>query len=159
MTHHGSGRQEQKTVRVWRQQAVNIYTGEIVELGEDHAEDRGRQDHVRVFQQAMEALACRRTLGEEAWAVLGVLFGMLDWDNWLVVSQRHVAQKLKMTPQQVSRAVASLKAHGILKQADAPAPRTAYRLCAELAYRGSKNGWYKRRREEQEEQQRSEHKA
>lgn len=152
MTQRPEARQAQDVDGTWEYQAVNRYTGEVVVFGEERPGGHRGSEHVRVYQQAIEALACRRVLGEEAWAVLGMLLGALDWDNWLVVSQRHIAAKLRMTAPQVSRALAVLKSQGIVAQARPPAPRSAYRLQAGLAYRGSRNGWAKRRREEQQEQ-------
>ena len=146
-------RQGQNADGVWQYQAVNRYTGEVIELHGGELRGQGKDTHVRVYQQAMEELACRRVLGEEAWAVLGALLGALDWDNWLVVLQQEIAAKLGMTAPQVSRAIATLKEQGVLLQAPPPAPRSAYRLRADFAYRGSRNGWYRRRREEEDAKQ------
>ena len=147
MAHPGGERQEEK---VWRYQAVNTYTGEVVELrGDGAGRWRGVEaQHVRLFQQAIRRLGQEGRIGKESWRVLAYLLGILEWDNWLVVPQVQIAEALGMHRVQVSRAIRQLLAEGILGQAEPPAPKTAYRFRAEFAYRGSMNGWQKRRREE-----------
>lgn len=142
--------------QVWRYQAVNTITGEVVELADEEAKrQRWPDDHVRVFQERIIAIATEGTLRREEWRVLGYLFGVLQWDNWLVVPQVHIADTLRMQASNVSRAIRELLRRNILVQAHPPAPRTAYRLNAEVAYKGQFTGWYKRRREETQEQERA----
>lgn len=140
---------QEETAGVWEYQAINRLTGEVVILAVRLASGgRWKQKHVRLFQQTIDEVACKRVLGEESWCILGVLLGVLDWDNWLVIPQKQIGTRLGMTAPQVSRAMRQLKREGLIVQAEAPAPRSAYRLSAALAYRGSWNGWQKRRREE-----------
>ena len=140
--------------KVWRYQAVNQYTGEVVDFDEKQGGQwRGSgAQHVRLFQQAIRRLGEEGRISKESWRVLAYLLGVLDWDNWLVVKQAQMAATLGIHRVQVSRAIRQLLAEGVLLQATPPAPRTAYRLQVDVAYRGSRNGWYKRRREEQQEQ-------
>lgn len=133
---------------IWRYQAVNALTGEIVDLETAHTHHRWHEQHVRVFQAAIVRLAIEGTLGKEAWRVLGYLLGMLDWDNWIVVPQVSIAQALRMRPAHVSRAIRTLVDRKILLQAPPPKPRATYRLNSAVAYKGQYNGWQKRRREE-----------
>lgn len=130
-----------------------MYTGEVVELraARESGQWRGPgAQHVRLFQQAIRRLGEEGHIGKESWRVLAYLLGVLEWDNWLVVPQVQIAEAMGMHRVQVSRAIRQLLAEGILGQAAPPAPKTAYRLRAEFAYRGSRNGWRKRRREERD---------
>ena len=135
---------------IWRYQAVNEQTGEVVDL--IRREPRGGwSQHVKLFQRMMGQLGREGRIGKEGWRVIAWLLGRLDWDNWLVVPQRELAEALGMSQQNVSRAIRQLCQEGVLLRAASPAPRSTYRLSAEFAYRGSRNGWEKRRREEQAE--------
>ena len=136
---------------VWRYQAVNAMTGEVVELTEDGGETRRwPTPRVQLFQRGIRRVAEEGILGKEAWRVLGYLLSILDWDNWLVVPQRRVGDILGMTAQQMSRAIRMLLENGLLVQAGRPYPRSAYRLSSDFAYKGRYNGWQKRQREEKE---------
>ena len=134
---------------VWRYQAVNEVTGEVVELGADTpGERRWPQPRVQLFQRGIQRVAEEGIIGKEAWRVLGYLLGILDWDNWLVVPQGRVADALGMLQPQVSRAVRALIENNLLMQAGRPYPRSAYRLSSDFAYKGQYTGWQKRQREE-----------
>lgn len=147
MARNRGARQGETTI--WRYQAVNCLTGEVHDFPPRGGGARNRWgQHVKLFQQAMGRLGREGTLGKEGWRVLAYLLERLDWDNWLVIPQAQIAEDLQMQRQNVSRAVRQLVTEGIVCQAEPPAPRTAYRLSVEFAYRGSYNGWQKRRREE-----------
>ena len=152
MAREGGARQaESAPTTIWEYHAVNRLTGEVVDLLPRGDVKRGWSQHVKLFQRAMGRLGREGKIGKEGWRVLAFLLERLDWDNWIVIPQREVADALAMQRQNVSRAVAQLIGGGIVLQAAPPAPRTAYRLSAEFAYRGQYNGWQKRRREEQAE--------
>ena len=118
-----------------------------------HAPRGGWSQHVLLFQRAVDTLARGRHLSKDGWRVMAYLLGRLDWDNWLVIPQWQIVKALDMHQPNVSRAIRQLCAEGVLMQAAPPAPRTAYRLSADFAYRGQYNGWQKRRREEQAERE------
>lgn len=140
---------QEATATIWRYQAVNEMTGEVVELSAGIPGTRKWSvPRVQLFQQGIQRVAEEGILGKEAWRVLGYLLGILDWDNWLVVPQVKIANALGMLQQQVSRAVKVLVENNLLVQAGRPYPRSAYRLSSDFAYKGQYNGWQKRQREE-----------
>lgn len=147
-----NGRTSQGQNSVWRYQAINQETGEVVDLVRGTPRG-GWGQHARLFLQTMGRLGREGRIGKEGWRVLACLLGRLDWDNWLVVPQRELAAALEMSQQNISRAIRQLREEGVLRQAAPPAPRSTYRLSAEFAYRGQYNGWQKRRREEQHERE------
>lgn len=139
--------QAKKNKRGW--EAINLVTGEVVPLaGRDAVGRPWPEQHIWLFQDALQRLARDTTFGQQATRVLLYLLTVLEWDNWLVVPHTVIGEALGMQAPNVSRAIAELLARKVLLQADAPAPRTAYQLNSALAYKGRYMGLRKRRREE-----------
>ncbi len=139
--------QVQKNGAGW--EAVNQMTGEVLPLAPFHgSRGEGREPHVWLFQERIKRLAEHNPLGQQSMRVLLYLLGVLDWDNWLVVPHTAMVRALQMSAPNVSRAVAQLVDAQILRQAEPPAPRTAYRLNSAYAYKGKYAALKKRRREE-----------
>jgi DNA-binding transcriptional ArsR family regulator len=98
---------------------------------------RWAEESVIVFQQAAEALAINRELGDEARRVALYLIGHLSYENWVHVRQTAVADALGMKQPSVARALKRLVEHHVLVQGKVKLGRSyPYRLNSHVGWRG-----------------------
>jgi len=88
-----------------------------------------------VSQNALEEIASAN-LGEEALRVFLMLCGVLDFENYIMVSQSEIAQKLNMKRPNVSRAIRRLADEGIIIKGPKVSRYVTYRLNPNVGWKG-----------------------
>ncbi len=87
-------------------------------------------------QEALELLATDEDLTKEAFRVLMFLMARLDFENWIQVSQKEIAEKLNMHKQNISRAVKLLQSKEILIRGPKIGKSYAFRLNPDFGWKG-----------------------
>jgi hypothetical protein len=97
---------------------IDPTTGEIqqghIVWSETNPNNLTKRKFFMVFQDAMIMLAKDRELTPQAFRVMMYLFGSLDFDNWIHITQKEIGEKLKMDKSDVSRAFSILKRKQII---------------------------------------------
>lgn len=93
---------------------------------------------VATFQEGLAWMAKQEMTGEQ-WRVFAYLVSRLDFDNFLKVPQKDIAEELKMNPKNVSRAIRGLKELDIITVGPMAGHSKTYRLNPRIAHRGAKN--------------------
>lgn len=92
------------------------------------------------FQMAQETLrminAHRNELGLEGIVVFNALMARLDFENFIEVSQRDIANELEMQPSNVSRAMKRLSALGFIRRGPKVGRSHTLQLHPSLAWKG-----------------------
>ena len=91
---------------------------------------------VALYQNPCIWLAQQDLTGEQL-KVLLVLFGKLDFDNYLCVSRQEIADFLNMQPVNVSRAMRKLKELEIVIEGPPAGKFKTYRLNPYIAHKGA----------------------
>ena len=117
---------------------IDLDTGEVVEgvpvwVG---AKPRIHERWFMAFQDAFEALAIDSELKWEHLRVLIYLLGRLDFDNFIQVPQRQIADSLNMRKQNVSRAIAVLANKSIVLRGPKIARSSSFRLNPHYGWKG-----------------------
>lgn len=89
-----------------------------------------------LYQNSSIWLAQQRLTGEQ-YRVLFALFSRLDFDNYLRVSLKEIAELLNMQPVSVSRAMKKLKELKIIIESSPAGKFKTYRLNPYIAYKGT----------------------
>ncbi|MEI4624108.1 helix-turn-helix domain-containing protein (plasmid) [Bacillus pfraonensis] len=92
-------------------------------------------DWVMVFQEGLTYVA-KLNLKGETLRVYMILLSKLDYENWLRIRQKDIAEELGMKPPHVSRAIKELSNHGILVKGPKVGASNTYRLDPSFAFRG-----------------------
>lgn len=93
---------------------------------------------VATFQEGLAWMAKQEMTGEQ-WRVFAYLVSRLDFDNFLKVPQKDIAEELKMNVKNVSRAIRGLKELDIISVGPMAGHSKTYRLNPRIAHRGAKN--------------------
>ena len=113
-------------------------TGEIT--GFSHPVMRSKSDlgkgWVAMYQQAMEWLA-EQKLPQEQYRVLLHLMARLDFENYLRVTQKEIAEKLDMHQPSVAKAIKGLLEKDIIRNGPKVGNARTYRLNPRMAHKGS----------------------
>lgn len=91
---------------------------------------------VAMSQQAMIELA-KADLGDQARRVLFMALGQLDFENYILLNQAHIAQELQMDRGDVSRAVKRLESFGVLLRGPKAGRSSSFRLNPAFGWKGS----------------------
>ena len=91
-----------------------------------------------MFQDPSCWIAEQRLSGEQL-SVLLYLLGKMDYDNYIRVPRKSVAEKLNMKPVNVSRAMKTLKDMNIIVEAEREGINKTYRFNPYVAHKGSRN--------------------
>ena len=95
-----------------------------------------KEPFVLTFRAGLRELAAdRRCVGED-YRVLLHLVGCLEWDNWVRVSQKDVAEELGLSRQSVWRALRRMVQYEILQPGPKLGHLPTYRLSPQVAYFG-----------------------
>ena len=99
-------------------------------------------EYISMFQHGLEYIG-RLKLTPTENAVLWIFLSRLEYENWIRVSQKTVAEKLNLSKSQVSSAVKKLIQTGILHKEQDPSDegRLLYRLNLSLGWRGDAKEW------------------
>ena len=87
-------------------------------------------------QEALEELAEDRDLTGETLRIFLLLSARLDFENWIQISQKEIADRLSMKKQNVSRSIKMLESKGIILKAKANGKNNAYRLNPHYGWKG-----------------------
>jgi biotin operon repressor len=87
-------------------------------------------------QEAMRAIAKDKELTLDPHRVLMMLFGELDFENWIHISQHDIAEMLSMSRSQVSRSIKLLERKGILVRGPKIGKSYGYRLNPHYGWKG-----------------------
>lgn len=90
---------------------------------------------VAMYQTALEWLATANLQNQE-YRVLMYLMSKLDFENYLRITQKSVAEALKMKQPAVSRAIKGLLDHDVIITGPQSGTAKTYRLNPRMAYKG-----------------------
>jgi hypothetical protein len=90
-------------------------------------------------QEALFSLAKDKEITGECYRVLMVLLGQLDFENYIHVPQRGIADMLDIRPQHVHRAIKLLEQKGILLRSATDKRLYGYRLNPYYGWKGKSN--------------------
>ena len=94
---------------------------------------------VATFQDGLAWMAKQEDMTGEQWRVFAYLVSRLDFDNFLKVPQKDIAEELKMNPKAVSRAMRGLREMDIITVGPMAGRSKTYRLNPRIAHRGAKH--------------------
>lgn len=123
--------------------SVDLDTGELMEgavLGMFFPKRQNgfREGWVAMSQQAMRALAVAQSdLTGRQLRVLLMVLGMLDMENFLLLSQAEIAKDLGIRPSHVSEAISRLVEIGILIRGPKAGRSSTFRLNPSFGWKGS----------------------
>ena len=100
-------------------------------------------EYVSMFRHGFEHLAKLKLTGTD-YAVLLILLSRIEYENWIRVSQKTMAQKLNMTRPQVSTSIKKLVEKNILIKEPDPSDegRMLYRFNPSVGWRGDTQQWF-----------------
>lgn len=87
-------------------------------------------------QEALIAIAQDKELTTQAYRVLMMLLGKLDFENWIHVPHKEIAETLHMRASNVSRAIKLLEQKGILLRSPKGKRLYGYRLNPYYGWKG-----------------------
>ena len=93
----------------------------------------------KVFQDALNWLSEQKITGEQ-YKVMLKLFAKLDFDNYIRVSQKEIAEELGMQNTHVSRAIRKLRELDIIFEAPRMGKYKLYRLNPHIGHKGKDTG-------------------
>lgn len=91
------------------------------------------------FQDGLAWMAKQEGMTGEQWRVFAYLVSRLDFDNYLKVSQKDIAEELRMQKSHVSRAMKGLVDLNVIAVGPMAGRSKTYRLNPRIAHRGAKN--------------------
>lgn len=94
---------------------------------------------VATFQDGLAWMAKQEGMTGEQWRVFAYLVSRLDFDNYLKVSQKDIAEELRMQKSHVSRAMKGLVDLNVIAVGPMAGRSKTYRLNPRIAHRGAKN--------------------
>ena len=91
---------------------------------------------VAVYQDSMRVLAEDKTMTGEQYRVMLKLFSILDYQNYIKVSQKELAESLDMRQAHVSRAIIALMDRDIIREGPRAGMNKTYRLNPYIGHKG-----------------------
>ena len=100
-------------------------------------------EYVSVFKHGFQQIA-KLKLTPTDYAVLMILLSRLEYENWIRVSQRTIAEELNLTQPQVSRAIKKLVEKNILIKEQDPSDerRSLCRFNPSFGWKGDTKEWF-----------------
>ena len=102
-------------------------------------------------QEAMKLLAIDRDLKGETYRVLLLLLSLLDFENWIQVTQKEISETLGMKKSQVSRAISLLEEKDIVLKGPKVGRSYAFRLNPYFGWKGQVKNLDEYRRKEEDQ--------
>ena len=117
---------------------IDLDTGELVEGVPVWVGGRPRihEGWLMTFQEALEELAKDKDLKGEHWRVFSYLLSQLDFENFIQVPQKKIAEALGMNKVSVSRAIALLSEKKIILRGPKVARSSCFRLNPNYGWKG-----------------------
>ena len=126
-------------------EGIDKSTGEVISLNTFQTEalfvipyQRRKINHngwFIMFQDFLEQLAKDKDLKGQDYRVLNYLLSKLDWENWLQVPQRAIAQEIGIPQPKVAKSIKKLKDKGII-QVVKDGRSNRYRINPNLVWKG-----------------------
>ena len=100
-------------------------------------------EYVSIFKHGLEHIA-KLKLTPTDYTVLITFLSRLEYENWIRVSQKTIAEKLNLTQPQVSKSVKKLVEEKIFLKEQDPSDegRQLYRLNPSLGWKGEAKEWF-----------------
>ncbi len=143
---------KQRKIASVDQNTGEILKGIIVYCGVKH--NPYAKGWIMNSQEALELLATDEDLTKEAFRVLMFLMARLDFENWIQVSQKEIAEKLNMHKQNISRAVKLLQSKEILIRGPKIGKSYAFRLNPDFGWKGKVKNLNEYRKQKDDEETR-----
>jgi len=102
-------------------------------------------------QEALKLLATDTELTGESYKVLLYLLAILDFENWIQIPQKQIAEDLKMQKQRISRAIKKLERKEIILRGDKIGRSFCFRLNSYYGWKGKVKNLEEYRKEKEEE--------
>lgn len=122
---------------------LDLTTGEILGRGENRgsfifvpSKPKLKEKWFMFFQNACEKLALDKTLSGASFRVLMYLLSNLDFENYILIQQVEIAEKLEMKRANVSRAIKQLTDKGILVKGPKLGRTYSYKLNSTYGWKG-----------------------
>jgi DNA-binding IclR family transcriptional regulator len=128
--------------------SVDLETGEVLPGTFVYVEGRAKikEAWFMGFHEGFRALAREKRLQGQPLRVLLALMGRLDFENWMLVSQKEIAEDLGLSASRISEAMRVLTDLGIIEKGPAQGTAKSYRLTPGYGWRGSVYNFHKARR-------------
>ena len=120
-----------------RFELLDTATGELVPAVTWIRRSWKGEEYFMGFQQAFILLAQDKELSLEAKNVLLYMFGRLDFENFILVPQAEIGEKLSMHQPNVSKAISLLVEKGILIEGPKVNRSHSYRLNHQYGWKGT----------------------
>ena len=101
-------------------------------------------------QEALELLATDKEIKGETYRVLFFICARLDFENWIQITQKEIAERLEMKKQNVSKAISLLETKGIIFRGPRIGKSYAFRLNPDFGWKGKVKNLNDYRREEED---------
>ena len=135
------------------QQTGEILDGVVVYCAVKHNPYAG--GWIMNSQEALKLLATDKDLTGEVYRVLLLLMSHLDFENWIQISQKEIADALGIKKQNVSKAVILLESKGILLRGPKVGRSYAFRLNPYFGWKGKVKNLEDYRRQENDSESRA----
>ena len=142
-------RQNQKVVSI-NQDTGEILEGVIVYFGIKY--NPYGKGWIMTSQEALEILASDEDLSKDAYKVLIFLMSQLNFENWVQITQREIAEKIKIDKSNVSKAISLLLKKEILIKGQKIGRSYELRLNPYFAWKGKVKSLKQYRKEKEKEE-------
>jgi predicted transcriptional regulator len=117
---------------------INCTTGEVMEGVNVFIPRRPklREDFMLLDLRAIEKLGMDKDITINDFRVLTVLFGRLEYENWLYITQQEIADQLGLQRPNVTKCLKKLIDKGIILKGSKLGKVNGYRLNAYYGWRG-----------------------
>ena len=105
-------------------------------------------------QEALKHVAKDKDIKGETYRVLFFICGILDFENWIQITQKEIAEELEMKKSNVSKAISLLESKGIIFRGPRIGKSYAFRLNPDFGWKGKVKNLNDYRREEEDLQRR-----
>ena len=102
-------------------------------------------------QKALEILASDKDLTKESLRVLMFLMSRLDFENWIYITQKEIAEILELKKQNISKAILLLEEKEIILRGPKLGRSSAFRLNPDFGWKGDVRNLndYRKKRDDQ----------
>ena len=125
---------KEKRIKIF--EVINTSTGEVELRKKIVDKTFGKQEWFAMFQDSLAWLSQQHMTGEQLNVMLN-LFSRLEFDNYIHVKTKDVAESLGINPKQVSRSIRALKEKDIIYED--PKNKNVYKLNPHIGHKGTKN--------------------
>ncbi len=129
---------------------LDTTTGEILGEGNNKgnfvfvpSRPKMRDDFFMFFQNAAEKLSEDKTITGETYRVFMKLLSIMDYENYILIPQAEIAEKLDMKRQQVHRAIKQLLDKEIIVRGEKLGKTYSYKLNISYGWKGKVINFHK----------------